>query len=172
MFRVISHHLIDRGSLNRQSSLLLVFLRQEVSLFFRREPSLPHDLHQGQVQSKHWTSGFLRCHLGSSRNHVRHAGTGEADGTMVVRACTPLLCDNCHCMLVCACVSCSMSRRSYRFQTQRRVSLCLMTSSKKLKKVGSRHVTSLHLSSAHLFVMAYFCVLRFSALFSHQIKVH
>lgn len=148
MFHIISHHLIDRGSLNRQSSLLLVFLRQEVSLFFRREPSLPHDLHQGQVQSKHWTSGFLCCHLGSSRNHVRHAGTGEADGTMAVRACTPLLCDNCHCTLVCACV-CVLQHESEILpfpNTEKSFSL----PDDIIQEVKEGGFTSRHLSSVHL----------------------
>lgn len=44
---------------------------------FRGEPSLPHDLHQRQVQSEHRPAGLLLRHLGPPGNHVRHAGSGE-----------------------------------------------------------------------------------------------
>lgn len=43
----------------------------------RREPPLPHDLYQRQVQSEYWTTGVFLGHLGPPGDHVRHAGSGE-----------------------------------------------------------------------------------------------
>lgn len=100
----------------------------------RREPSLPHDLHQRQVQSEHWTAGLLLRHLGPPGNDVRHAGAGEDAHT------------HAECLLHAALNAVittetvislwrSTSRRSCRSQTTRRASPCPMTSSRRWRKV-------------------------------------
>lgn len=101
---------------------------------FRCESPLPHDLYQRQVQSEYWTTGVFLCHLGPPGDHVRHAGSGEdTSGHRHTRS----LLQVCHFdWSVCVCVCCSMSQRSCLFQTQRGASLCLMTSSRRWKKVS------------------------------------
>lgn len=99
---------------------------------FRCESPLPHDLYQRQVQSEYWTTGVFLCHLGPPGDHVRHAGSGEdTSGHRLTRS----LLQVCHFdWRVCVC--CSMNQRSCLFQTQRGASLCLMTSSRRWKKVS------------------------------------
>lgn len=74
-------------------------LQNEPVSIYRSKPSLPHDLHQRQVQPEHRATGLLFGHLGPSGNHVRHAGPGE--NTPSLSACFLPSCPFCHTDCMC-----------------------------------------------------------------------